>query len=103
MTGKKFAEKGLEDNVLEKPLLPGTLKPADAQWKAMSIASAQLRNFRAEQMTDGAIATNDNTTVGVFFRYSGRMTKVLAKVGDFVKKDDVLMHATDIGICSGPK
>ena len=91
LAGKKFAEKGPEDSVLEKPLPPGTFKPTNAQWKALSIASVQVQNFRAEQMTDGTIATNDNTTLNVFSPYSGRVTKVAANFGDVVRKGDVLM------------
>lgn len=91
MTRSKAAEVASEESVPKSQLPAGTFKPTKAQWESLHIAPVEARGFRAEQMTDGTIATNDNTTVNVFSPYSGRVAKVVAKVGDVVKKGDVLM------------
>ena len=91
LAGSKSAERAPEDSVPEKQLPPGTFRPTKAQWESLRIAPVKAQGFRAEQMTDGTIATNDNTTVNVFSPYSGRVVKVAAKLGDVVRKGDVLM------------
>lgn len=47
--------------------------------------------FRAERITDGYIAFNDDTTTPVFSPYSGRVSRLFAKLGDFVKRGSPLM------------
>jgi cobalt-zinc-cadmium efflux system membrane fusion protein len=42
--------------------------------------------FRDERATDGKIAINDDTTTPVFSPYSGRVTRLIAKPGDYVQK-----------------
>ena len=69
----------------------GTFRPTKEQWASLGIAPVQVMNFRSEQITEGAIAYNDDTTTQVFSPYSGRVTRVIAKLGDFVKKGDPLM------------
>jgi len=48
-------------------------------------------DFRGEQITDGTIATNDDTTTPVFSPYSGHVTKLFAKLGEVVAKGTPLM------------
>lgn len=91
LLGRSHTDPSPEDSVPEKQLPPGTFKPTKAQWESLHIMPVKAQGFRAEQMTDGTIATNDNTTVNIFSPYSGRVAKVVAKVGDVVKKGDVLM------------
>lgn len=70
---------------------PGTFKPTDAQWEALTLTTVGASPFRSELSTDGNIATNDNLMVNVFSPYSGRVANVVARLGDSVKKGDALM------------
>jgi cobalt-zinc-cadmium efflux system membrane fusion protein len=72
-------------------LPPNTFRPTKMQWDSLHIEPVSVRNFHSEEVTDGAIATNDTTTVNVFSPYSGRVAAVNAKVGDMVRKGDALM------------
>ena len=69
----------------------GTFRPSKAQLDTLAISQVQLMNFRSEQLTDGAIAYNDDTTTPVFSPYSGQVMRVIAQLGDIVKKGDPLM------------
>lgn len=71
--------------------LPGTFRPSKAQLDGLSIAPVQQMGFRSEQITDGTIAYNDDVTTPVFSPYSGQVTRVIAKLGDVVKRGDPLM------------
>ncbi|MFI4939223.1 MAG: efflux RND transporter periplasmic adaptor subunit [Burkholderiales bacterium] len=70
---------------------PGAFRPSKGQLEALKIAPVQLLSFRTEQITDGNIATNDDTTTQVFSPYSGHVTKLFAKLGDTVQKGTPLM------------
>ncbi len=70
---------------------PGTFRPTDPQWASLKIAPVAEVVFRAEQVTDGKIANNDDTTTPVFSPYSGRVTKLFAKAGDHVERGAPLM------------
>ncbi len=70
---------------------PGTFRPSKGQLEALKISPVQALSFRTEQITDGSIATNDDTTTQVFSPYSGHVTKLFAKLGDTVEKGAPLM------------
>jgi len=70
---------------------PGTFRPTKEQWAGLRVLPVESYTFRTEQITDGNIAINDDTTTPVFSPYSGRVTKVIAKLGDEVKQGDPLM------------
>ncbi len=72
-------------------LAPGTFRPTDAQWGSLNVAQVQRMTFRAERVTDGKIANDDDTTTPVFSPYSGRVTKLFVKAGDQVSKGDPLV------------
>lgn len=72
-------------------LAPGTFRPTDAQWASLKFAPVEQMIFRAERVTDGKIANNDDTTTPVFSPYSGRVTKLFVKAGDHVNKGDPLL------------
>ncbi len=74
-----------------RPELPGTFRPTKGQLDSLAISPVLQMNFRGELITDGSIAYNDNTTTQVFSPYSGRVTRVIAQLGDLVKKGDPLM------------
>jgi cobalt-zinc-cadmium efflux system membrane fusion protein len=58
---------------------------------SLKIAPVQEMSFRGEQVTDGVIAYNDDTTTPVFSPYSGQVTHVITQLGIVVKKGDPLM------------
>ena len=70
---------------------PGTFRPTKEQWAGLKVVDVQTRTFRTEQITDGNIAINEDTNTPVFSPYSGRVTRVIAKLGDNVKAGDPLM------------
>lgn len=70
---------------------PGTFIATKAQMENLGIAPVQKMSFRSEQVTDGVIAYNDDTTTPVFSPFSGQVTRVVAKLGDVVRKGDPLM------------
>ncbi len=43
-------------------------------------------SFRDERATDGKIGINEDTTTPVFSPYSGRVTRLIAKPGDYVER-----------------
>jgi membrane fusion protein, heavy metal efflux system len=80
------------------PPAPGTFRPTKEQWAGLKVINVETRAFRSEQITDGNIAINDDTTTPVFSPYSGRVTRVIAKLGDKVKTGEPLMavQATEV-------
>jgi cobalt-zinc-cadmium efflux system membrane fusion protein len=79
------------------PAASGTFKPTEEQWKALSIEAVETRSFRSEQVTEGNIALNDDLNTPVFSPYSGRVTRLIAKLGDNVEPGAPLftMEATE--------
>ncbi len=67
------------------PLPPGAFRPTPQQWAAFKLAPVALHTFRSEEVTDGKIAINDDRTTPVFSPYSGRVVRLFARPGDFVK------------------
>jgi cobalt-zinc-cadmium efflux system membrane fusion protein len=63
---------------------PGTFRVTGDQWRALKIADARTTAFRPGVETEGKIATNDDRTTQVYSPYSGRVTRVFAKIGDVV-------------------
>ena len=64
---------------------PGTFRPTQTQWKGLKLEPVTVRAFRPEQVTEGTIAVDDDLTTPVFSHYSGRVTKVIAMLGDVVE------------------
>ncbi len=69
---------------------PGTFMPTKEQATGLKIMPVTITNFHSQQVTDGKIATNDDTTTPVFSPYSGRVTRLIAKAGDVVKQGQPL-------------
>jgi len=74
-----------------EPPPPGTFRPTKEQLATLGIAPAQAMSFRGEQITDGNIAYNDDTTTPVFSPFSGQVTRIIANLGETVKKGDPLL------------
>jgi membrane fusion protein, heavy metal efflux system len=63
----------------------GTFKPTKEQWAGFKIERVGLVSFRTEQVTEGSIAIDDDLTTPVFSQHSGRVIKLIAKLGDHVE------------------
>ena len=64
--------------------------PTRAEWASLSLQPATERAFRAEYVTEGKIAIDEDRSTPVFSPYAGRVTKVLARPGDTVAKGQPL-------------
>ncbi len=62
-----------------------TFRPTKEQWAGFKIEPVRLVTFRPEQVTEGNIAIDDDLTTPVFSHYSGRVIKLIAKLGDHVE------------------
>lgn len=69
---------------------PGTFQPTKEQAAGLKIMPVTVVNFHSQQITDGKIATNDDTTTPVFSPFSGRVTRLIAKAGDVVQQGQPL-------------
>jgi len=57
----------------------------------LAIKPVERMTFRTETVTDGYIAVDDDLTTPVFSPFSGRVTQVIAKLGDRLQKGAPLM------------
>src|SRR5256885_12149981 len=64
--------------------------PSPAEWASLTIQPVTERGFRAEQLTEGKIAIDEDRSTPVFSPYAGRVTKLLARPGDRVVKGQPL-------------
>jgi membrane fusion protein, heavy metal efflux system len=65
---------------------------SSAQLATLEINTVVTRAFRTEEVTDGRIALNGDTTTQVFSPYSGRVVRVLASPGEYVKPGAPLLR-----------
>jgi cobalt-zinc-cadmium efflux system membrane fusion protein len=64
---------------------PGTFRATAQQIKTFTIEPVVLHAFVSEESTEGKIAVNANRATPVYSPYSGRITRVIAGLGDVVK------------------
>ena len=64
--------------------------PTPAEWASLTIQPVTERGFRAEHVTEGKIAIDEDRSTPVFSPYAGRVTKLLVKPGDGVVKGQPL-------------
>src|SRR6476469_7807027 len=64
--------------------------PSPAEWASLTLQPVTERGFRAENVTEGKIAIDEDRSTPVFSPYAGRVTKLLAKPGDSVVKGQPL-------------
>jgi cobalt-zinc-cadmium efflux system membrane fusion protein len=62
----------------------GAFQPTHEQWAGFKLEPVRLISFRPEQVTEGNIALDDDLTTPVFSPYSGRVVRLIAKLGDHV-------------------
>src|SRR5579863_5671188 len=64
---------------------PGTFRATPQQLKTLTVEAVQPHGFISEEVTEGKIAVNGDRATPVFSPYSGRVTRVIAGLGDTVK------------------
>src|SRR5258708_766228 len=64
--------------------------PTPAEWASLTIQPVTERGFRAEHVTEGKIAIDEDRSTPVFSPYAGRLTKLLVRPGDAVVKGQPL-------------
>jgi cobalt-zinc-cadmium efflux system membrane fusion protein len=65
-------------------------KASPAEWASLTIEPVTARGFRAEHVTEGKIAIDEDRSTPVFSPYAGRVTKLLVRPGDTVAKGQPL-------------
>jgi cobalt-zinc-cadmium efflux system membrane fusion protein len=68
----------------------GSYTPSPAEWASLTLQPVAERAFRAEYVTEGKIAINEDRSTPVFSPYTGRVTKLLVRPGDSVAKGQPL-------------
>jgi membrane fusion protein, heavy metal efflux system len=64
--------------------------PTPAEWASLTIEPVTERIFRAETVTEGKIAVDEDRSTPVFSPYVGRVTKLLVRPGDSVTQGQPL-------------
>jgi cobalt-zinc-cadmium efflux system membrane fusion protein len=69
---------------------PGTFRATPQQLKTLTIEAVGLHSFVSEELTEGKIAVNADRSTPVYSPYSGRVTRVIAGLGDAVNSGSPL-------------
>lgn len=64
--------------------------PSPAEWASLTTEKVTDFSFRAEHVTEGKIAIDEDRSTPVFSPYAGRVTKLLARAGDHVEQGQPL-------------
>ncbi|WP_431202201.1 efflux RND transporter periplasmic adaptor subunit [Bradyrhizobium betae] len=64
--------------------------PSPSEWATLTIEPVKARTFRAEYVTEGKVAVDEDRSTPVFSPYAGRVTKLLAKPGEMLKQGQPL-------------
>jgi cobalt-zinc-cadmium efflux system membrane fusion protein len=64
----------------------------ESQMQSIKLAPATTQAFRAEKVATGKIAFNEEFMTPVFSPYTGRVVRLLAKPGDFIKQGSPLFE-----------
>jgi cobalt-zinc-cadmium efflux system membrane fusion protein len=81
--GRLFGQR--EEPAAQVPSPPGTFRATAQQLKSLTVEPVGLHGFVSEELTEGKIAVNADRATPVFSPYSGRVTRVIAGLGDTVK------------------
>ena len=68
----------------------GSYTPTPAEWASLTIEPVTQHDFRAEHITEGKIAVDEDRSTPVFSPYAGRVMRLLAKPGDTVTQGQPL-------------
>jgi membrane fusion protein, heavy metal efflux system len=71
--------------------------PTASEWASLSVELVSERVFRAEHITEGKIAVDEDISTPIFSPYAGRVVKLLVKPSDIVDRGQPLfiVEATD--------
>src|SRR6202166_119275 len=72
------------------PSPPGTFRATPQQLKTLTVELVQTHGFVSEELTEGKIGVNGDRTTPVVSTYSGRVTRVIARLGDTVNAGGAL-------------
>jgi cobalt-zinc-cadmium efflux system membrane fusion protein len=75
-----------EEPAAAAPSPPGTFRATSQQLKTLTIETVGLHGFVSEERTEGKIAVNADRATPLYSPYSGRVIRVLAGLGDTVKR-----------------
>ncbi|MFC0241351.1 efflux RND transporter periplasmic adaptor subunit [Rhodopseudomonas telluris] len=64
--------------------------PSPSEWASLTIEPVSDFSFRAEHITEGKIAIDEDRSTPVFSPYAGRVMKLLARPGDHVEQGQPL-------------
>src|SRR3954468_1430751 len=64
--------------------------PTPSEWATLTIEPVAEKIFRAEHVTEGKVAVDEDRSTPVFSPYAGRVTKLLARPGDNVMQGQPL-------------
>ena len=64
--------------------------PTAAEWASLTVQPVMQRPFRAEHVTEGKIAIDEDRATPVFSPYAGRVTKLLVRPGNHVDQGQAL-------------
>jgi cobalt-zinc-cadmium efflux system membrane fusion protein len=64
--------------------------PTPAEWATLTVQPVTEQVFRAEHVTEGKVAVDEDRSTPVFSPYAGRVMKLLAKPGDSVTQGQPL-------------
>jgi len=81
--------KSPEAAVQSKGVLPFYV-PTPAEWTSLTVEPVTERAFRAEHVTEGKIAVNEESSTPIFSPFAGRVTKLLVKPSDVVERGQIL-------------
>jgi membrane fusion protein, heavy metal efflux system len=68
----------------------GRYTPTPAEWASLTVEPVAEHDFRAEHVTEGKIAVDEDRSTPVFSPYAGRVMRLLAKPGDNVTQGQPL-------------
>ena len=66
--------------------------PTPTQWETLGLEPVATKIFRSEHVTEGKISINEDRATPIFSPYAGRVTRLMAKPGDYVKAGDPLFY-----------
>ncbi|MGZ5874281.1 MAG: efflux RND transporter periplasmic adaptor subunit [Bradyrhizobium sp.] len=81
--------KSYETTSAAKAKLP-RYAPSATEWASLTIEPVIERVFRAEHLTEGKIAVNEDSSTPIFSPFAGRVTKLLVKPSDSVERGQPL-------------
>ena len=89
--------RSLENSSPASKASPSRFVPTPAQWANLSFEPVAERAFRAEHITEGKIAVDEDISTPIFSPYAGRVVKLLVKPSDRVERGQPLfvIEATD--------